>query len=348
MLPNQDPNSLKGTLPPEKTLPMGQMDQLDLLKIALRDTSQLAYNKGMSGSGQAVLDKMGSFGYTPSNVSGGTLGNIMQFVSDQTATPIEKEFSTMQDILTGIRTQQDKLEAQKEKIKDDARQLMSTIASQAPDVFKQLTADEMTSIQNGDIPDTVYSKIGESASKGQALDLRYKELQNRKLEQDINNNGPGNNSSIGSALGLSGKNATNFDTDLETEINNVYNGDYNRETALAKLQAKYPSIKDSVSGVIYGNEKFNAVFPNGYESRQKKSAAEEKQDKPQFDEPAMVEIAKALLKSSGSKEKAKEAVGYRKLKMNNKEVELTEATVNRIKELIDQQQESNPWYHFGF
>jgi hypothetical protein len=209
--PNQDPNSLVGTLPPEKTLPMGSVDQLDLLRMALRDTSQLAFNKGLTGSGQGVLNKMESFGYKPENISGGTLGNIMQFVSEQTAAPIEKEFQTIGDILTGIRTQQDKLQAQKEKIKDDARQLMTNIASQAPDVFKQLTPDELTSIQNGEIPQTVYAKIGESASKGQALDLRYKELQNQKLQQDVN---VGNKStSVGGALGLPAKQATTFDTD---------------------------------------------------------------------------------------------------------------------------------------
>ena len=71
--PNQDPNSLKGTLSQEKTLPMRQMDQLDLLRIAMRDTSQLAYNKGMTASGGAVLNKMSGFGYTPTNTSGSVL-----------------------------------------------------------------------------------------------------------------------------------------------------------------------------------------------------------------------------------------------------------------------------------
>ena len=62
-----------------------------------------------------------------------------------------------------------------------------------------------------------------------------------------------------------------FDTYLEQEMKAVYAGKYGkkgaREAALRNLQSKYPGIADSIAEVIYGSEKFDAAFPDGYEGQ---------------------------------------------------------------------------------
>ena len=75
----------------------------------------------------------------------------------------------------------------------------------------------------------------------------------------------------GQYLGLTGTQATTFQTDLETEITNVYSGRYgvegSREQALTRLEAKYPGLP--VSDLIYGNpaKGIPATFPGGYEAK---------------------------------------------------------------------------------
>ena len=76
---------------------------------------------------------------------------------------------------------------------------------------------------------------------------------------------------IGGLLGLDETTAKRFDEDLEQEIKAVYSGKYgtegSRERALNNLAAKYPGLgKDVIGEIVYGSERFNAAFPDGYES----------------------------------------------------------------------------------
>ena len=77
---------------------------------------------------------------------------------------------------------------------------------------------------------------------------------------------------IGGMLGLGSSDAKSFDSDIEQEIKKVYEGEYGtegaREKALESLVVKYPGLdREKIKEIIYGSEKFNAAFPDGYEAR---------------------------------------------------------------------------------
>jgi len=75
---------------------------------------------------------------------------------------------------------------------------------------------------------------------------------------------------VGNLLGMDTKIATKFDTDFEQQYQYVINGKYGREGARERagnvLAAKYPGFKDVIWELMYGSSRFNAVFPDGYES----------------------------------------------------------------------------------
>lgn len=119
--------SLEKTLPPmdsglptsaiEKSLPAqsesmaDQTSPLTNLRLALRDISSFAYSKNSKGQLDTTFKQLEKIGVKPENVRGGTVGNIIDMVSTNVETPIQKGLSTMSTVLQDIEKQKtEKLE----------------------------------------------------------------------------------------------------------------------------------------------------------------------------------------------------------------------------------------------
>ena len=108
--------SLKRTLPPEggagigdtdkKGLPTGSIDQLDLLRMSLKDVAGGAYSKAIGTGLETVTGGLEEAGAGVEGMSGNIMSRIINFVEEQSAKPIEKKFETMEDIITSIQSTQ--------------------------------------------------------------------------------------------------------------------------------------------------------------------------------------------------------------------------------------------------
>lgn len=129
------PGSLEKTLPPEagaglpesaveKSLPpqtlTEQASPLTNLRLALRDIAEKTYKKNLGDQSEEMFGQLGSLGIKPENIRGGTVGNIIQTLQENTSSPIEKSFKTMGEQL-------DSIEKQREQDKIDARTNLNAI-----------------------------------------------------------------------------------------------------------------------------------------------------------------------------------------------------------------------------
>jgi len=74
---------------------------------------------------------------------------------------------------------------------------------------------------------------------------------------------------IGEIIGFDKDIAKRFDTDIEEVYEKVISGSWGtegaRERALQFLVSKYPTKRKEIEEIIYGSDRFHAMFPDGYE-----------------------------------------------------------------------------------
>lgn len=143
-----------------------------------------------------------------------------------------------------------------------------------PEVRELMLQYPTAGITTANSMDVAINKAMKVASEEQKLDLEQKRATLARTWQ-LAAGGGEEVITVGQMLGLPSSTASKFDTDLEQEINKVYTGKYGkagaREQALTNLQLKYPGIADSIADVIYGSDEFNAIFPDGYETKIKEA-----------------------------------------------------------------------------
>ena len=149
---------------------------------------------------------------------------------------------------------------------------------------------------------------------------------------------------VGGVMGLDKTTAKRFDEDLEQEIKKAYGGDYGtgqgiREKVLHNLQTKYPGIADSIKEVIYGSDKFNAAFPDGWEANITSKKVTGGQE---FTDKQMEDIVNAYV-SQISKDEARDTFNTGQIIVNNKKINLTDDQKRRLLEILEQQEEKKWW-----
>ena len=160
----------------------------------------------------------------------------------------------------------------------------------------------------------------------------------KDLGKDTSGTSPGS-ITVGGQLGLSTSLATKFDTDLEEEYKAVYSGEYGiegaRERALKNLMAnpRYQSVKDKISDVIYGSDKFNAVFPDGYESEIAGKGTEVR-----WDDETLGSIATGYVDEVG-KDKARSLIEAGIININDKDYTLSEKEKQMLLKMIEESEE---------
>lgn len=128
--------SLEKTLPPatspvaqgEKTLPTAETpavtkpDSFTNLRLALREASRIALNRGVnSGRGIAAQGLESAIpGFGKGNISGGTFANIIDSVNKQYQPSIQDEFTNMIDTVNSIQKQKENLTVNSQKQIDSA------------------------------------------------------------------------------------------------------------------------------------------------------------------------------------------------------------------------------------
>ena len=173
--------------------------------------------------------------------------------------PIREEISAKMDNLNLILKSPDYTIAEKNRAQAqlDIQNAKKDAADKAEAEQKGIWGIATTAAQNG-ADALALQKIQQAKTKEEALQI----AQQAGIFKQIG---------AGQYLGLTGTQATTFQTDLEVEITNVYSGKYGtkgaREQALARLQSKYPGL--AVADLIYGNptKGIPATFPDGYENK---------------------------------------------------------------------------------
>jgi LysM repeat protein len=122
-LPGSTPD-LTGNQLPEA----GGIGQMGLLRKVLSKLSANYQASGMKGGLQEVTTGLGP-DFAPEKVSGGTMAGIMDFVERRVKEPIENDVKTFSDTIDSIAKMDQEMSAQKEKISDNARQLISQAIS---------------------------------------------------------------------------------------------------------------------------------------------------------------------------------------------------------------------------
>jgi LysM repeat protein len=108
----------------------GGLDQMTLLRRILANMGTNYTASGMKGGLQATMSGLeSSAGFAPEKVSGNMVGSIIDFVEGQVKNPIEKEVNTFADTIDSIAKMNSYLEDRREKVADNARQMISQAIS---------------------------------------------------------------------------------------------------------------------------------------------------------------------------------------------------------------------------
>ena len=123
----EDDTTLGHTLPPEngtkeKTFPIGQLDQLTLMRLALRDVSKAAQAKGISTGLTETFGAFKGMGIEPERVSGDLTSRIISLVESRVREPITETFETMDMMITSI-------DARRRELKSNSRSAISQAVS---------------------------------------------------------------------------------------------------------------------------------------------------------------------------------------------------------------------------
>ena len=127
-----DSASLAGTLVTEKSLPEVPTDNLTAMKILMRSMTERFQKQGVRAGTQTVFGKLGEQGVTPSNISGSTVSDIVNFVEQRTTPSLDVAFANMADILDNFSSRQSNLTS-------DAQSTISKMVSAK--MWSSLTAD---------------------------------------------------------------------------------------------------------------------------------------------------------------------------------------------------------------
>ncbi len=103
------------------------------MSLLRRVLSKLSTNYQASGMRSGLQETMSglekSAGFSPEKVSGNMVGSIVDFVEGQVRKPIENEVKTFADAIDSIAKINQETNAQKEKLADNARQMISQAIS---------------------------------------------------------------------------------------------------------------------------------------------------------------------------------------------------------------------------
>jgi len=124
-LPGAAPN-LTGNQLPEAS----GIGQMSLLRRVLSKLSTNYQASGMKGGLQATMSGLEkSAGFSPEKVSGNMVSQIVDFVEGQVRNPIKETADTFADAIDSIAKINQEMSSQKEKVTDNARQLISQAIS---------------------------------------------------------------------------------------------------------------------------------------------------------------------------------------------------------------------------
>jgi len=179
------PDNTDGATVETNTLPTTNLDQMSLLKMALKTASKSALSAGLKTGMSTVLG-----GVDSTKVSGSMMEKISNFVSGNVKSPIQDEFDKMTETVNSIIKQKSDLETQQNKVKDDARQQISLAISSemwnrmtdaqrkelwiaagysGDPVTSQNTAAYHVTDENGDVWNVTYDKSTGSIIKKENL-----------------------------------------------------------------------------------------------------------------------------------------------------------------------------------
>jgi hypothetical protein len=124
-LPGAAPNLTGNQLPAA-----ARIGQMSLLRRVLSKLSTNYQASGMKAGLQETMSGLeNSAGFSPEKVSGNMVGSIVDFVEGQVRKPIENEVQTFADAIDSIAKIDQETNAQKEKLADNARQMISQAIS---------------------------------------------------------------------------------------------------------------------------------------------------------------------------------------------------------------------------
>ncbi len=241
-IPTETPGAATPTYDSKSGLPSGSVDQMTLLKIMLGEASTLATKQGTKAGLTETFAGLANQGVRPENVSGNLTSRIIDFVEGQVSKPIEKNFDKMSLIVDSMSKTKANLQAQTDKLKDDARQQIS-----------QAISGDMWNNMNDDQRQKLWDTAGYS---GKAIAAKNSNLSYYHVTDD---NGDiwnvGYDKTTGAItskenLGSLGKSSTtptgddkeiaSFNSDASSYIVKLDNGEISWGTAWDALHTKYP------------------------------------------------------------------------------------------------------------
>lgn len=257
-LPGSTPDLTGNQLP--QAAGIGQMG---LLRKVLSKLSANYQASGMKSGLQSVTSGLGP-DFAPEKVSGNTMAGIMDFVERRVREPIQNDAKTLSDTIDSVAKMSAELQTQKEKVTDNARQMISQAIS--GNMWNEMSDAQRKSLWTaaGYVGEPVTAKDTNTGAyhvtdeNGNVVNVVYDKTTGAIISQE--------------SLGKIGKGTTKNTTDEDPEITSFKNdaadliakldagdGKTTWKTAWDTLHLKYPTAPADIIDAALGLER-RAIF----------------------------------------------------------------------------------------